>query len=551
MPLTRYKTNITILTEDVANSWFGGLFGTADGATLSSTDPLVAGHIHDGQHLDGHSQKVDLDAHTTGQLDGANILDASVSLAKLSFVPGGGDLAATLILGNITGATNIEVSDGTTIKGEDALLASGNNGFPLILIGGSGDGAGGVGAIQTLVTGNARGLGAIDLQQISSSVTNVASGNYSCIPGGRNNRASGSSSFASGGGSIATGASSAAMCQSLSSGVASFSSGYSNATGDYSISSGYYSYANGNYSFSHGIANSGTRCYADGIGSVAFATEGGAYGNYSFAHGYSSVATGTGSVVMGFNGSAVGDRSMAINSNGSSTGINSLSLGLSCSTSAAGAQAMAGGNNTSANGANSISFGISSITTGDNSISIGNTTQAYGSESQSFGSNTSTTAIGTNSMAGGRQSIASVPGQISWSSGRTTNPSQGAAQWAIYHLNAQTSNTAITPLRALAASLIIRANKAYGFKGIVSAYDAAGVVASAWEVSGLIKRDGASNTTLVGVTITLINQDLGAATWAVAISADDATESLEVNVSGAAATTISWDCMLNVSESGT
>ena len=50
MPLTRHRSVITILTEDVANSWYGGLFGTTEGGTLSPSSPLVDGHVHDGLH---------------------------------------------------------------------------------------------------------------------------------------------------------------------------------------------------------------------------------------------------------------------------------------------------------------------------------------------------------------------------------------------------------------------------------------------------------------------------------------------------------------------
>ena len=71
--LTKYKSAVTILTEDVANSWYGGLFGSTEGASLDPLDPLIAGHVHDGVHLDGHAQKINLADHVTGQLDGGNI----------------------------------------------------------------------------------------------------------------------------------------------------------------------------------------------------------------------------------------------------------------------------------------------------------------------------------------------------------------------------------------------------------------------------------------------------------------------------------------------
>lgn len=81
--LTRYKSGITILTEDVANSLYGGLYGQPEGSLLDPENPLVAGHIHDGQHLDGHAQKINLSDHVTGQLDGQNIKEGSITADKL------------------------------------------------------------------------------------------------------------------------------------------------------------------------------------------------------------------------------------------------------------------------------------------------------------------------------------------------------------------------------------------------------------------------------------------------------------------------------------
>lgn len=82
MPLTNNKSGITILTADVANSWYGGLYDQEEAEELDVDDPLVAGHVHDGQHLDGHAQKINLTSHTVGQLDGERILDGSITLDK-------------------------------------------------------------------------------------------------------------------------------------------------------------------------------------------------------------------------------------------------------------------------------------------------------------------------------------------------------------------------------------------------------------------------------------------------------------------------------------
>lgn len=80
---TKYTAQSTILTADVCNMWFGGLYNTAEGNELPATHPLVAGHVHDGAHNDGHAQKINLANHVTGQLLGVNLASDSVSDTKV------------------------------------------------------------------------------------------------------------------------------------------------------------------------------------------------------------------------------------------------------------------------------------------------------------------------------------------------------------------------------------------------------------------------------------------------------------------------------------
>ncbi len=84
MALTRFKSGITVLRETVLNSIYGGLYGTTAGALLPTDHPLNSGHVHNGEHADGYAQKIDLDTCVTGQLDGANIQDNTVTPDKLT-----------------------------------------------------------------------------------------------------------------------------------------------------------------------------------------------------------------------------------------------------------------------------------------------------------------------------------------------------------------------------------------------------------------------------------------------------------------------------------
>ena len=115
----------------------------------------------------------------------------------------------------------------------------------------------------TSAGGNARGQYAVDWQLIRTNASDVASGNYSTIPGGRRCEASGTYSFAtgfrgtaSGGGSVAFG------------GSGSFSLG-ATASGSNSFAMGPGATASGAQSFAFGAGITATYDFAVGIGGIA------------------------------------------------------------------------------------------------------------------------------------------------------------------------------------------------------------------------------------------------------------------------------------------
>lgn len=75
--LTKFSSS-TILTSDFANSLYGGLYGSGESIYLSSDDSRVIGHVHDGQHLDGHASKINLVTHVTGKLTNTNLANSAV-----------------------------------------------------------------------------------------------------------------------------------------------------------------------------------------------------------------------------------------------------------------------------------------------------------------------------------------------------------------------------------------------------------------------------------------------------------------------------------------
>lgn len=76
--LTKYSSGSTIVTADVANSWFGGLYGSYEGSLLDADDIRVTGHVHDGEPYDGHAGKIDLVNHVKSKLQHQNLADLAV-----------------------------------------------------------------------------------------------------------------------------------------------------------------------------------------------------------------------------------------------------------------------------------------------------------------------------------------------------------------------------------------------------------------------------------------------------------------------------------------
>ena len=77
--ITKFKSAVTILTADFANSIFGGLYGGSEADTLDPSDPRVIGHIHDGTKSDGHASKINLVNHVEGELLNVNLADNAVT----------------------------------------------------------------------------------------------------------------------------------------------------------------------------------------------------------------------------------------------------------------------------------------------------------------------------------------------------------------------------------------------------------------------------------------------------------------------------------------
>jgi hypothetical protein len=200
-----------------------------------------------------------------------------------------------------------------------------------------------------------------------------------------------------------------------------------------------------------------------------------------------------------------------------------------------------GSTNTATNTRSAVLGGRSCNATGSEAVVLGGSfTAAGGSNSLAFGYNCTTRGI---------------TGLFSYS-GANAGVSQGNVQIGTLVLYRQTTDATATALTSdtSAASgtnqVILPNNSAYLFKATVISNVTGGGNTSAWKLEGAIKRGAnAASTTIVGlVTTTLLAQDAGAATWAIAATADTTNGGLRITFTGQASTTIRTVCKVETTE---
>jgi len=220
---------------------------------------------------------------------------------------------------------------------------------------------------------------------------------------------------------------------------------------------------------------------------------------------------------------------------------------------ASGSASMCAGSGTVASGNGAFAVGTNATAAGHGSCAIGNTTYAGGLNS--FACGAVATAGREYSIATGYYSNASVVAKRVHGGGifaTTGDAQEGSLPQFTTTVNATPTILTVGGLSAgIYTTDTLPNNSAFALNGLVVARSSTGV-SSAWRISGLVKRDvGAATTALVGAaTVTLIAQDAGAVTWAVTLIADTTLGSAEIQVTGAAATTIRWFANLESSEVG-
>ena len=263
-----------------------------------------------------------------------------------------------------------------------------------------------------------------------------------------------------------------------------------------------------------------------------------------------------------------------------------------------------GGNNNSAFGANSfVGGGTGHITNGNSAFVAGGSSNSASELNSFVGGGSGSTASGTNSFVGGGSGntasgdrsfvggginntasatysvvlsarstanadastvIGGIYGTTRSIIGNNVSPANfapivsvaGVSQSAILVLGVQTTNATATVLRSNTSTasttnqVILPNNSAYTFQGTCIANVTGGSTTSGWKYEGVIKRgaNAASTTLVAAVTPTVIAQDVAAATWVLAITADTTNGGIAVTVTGAAATTIRWVSKIETTE---
>ena len=470
----------------------------------------------------------------------------------------------------------------------------------------------GTGAIQAQATtsttagGNVRGANAVDWQTSRASASNVASGQYAVVAGGLSNTATGFASSTAGG----AGSSASNTYAFVGSGASSVASGYgaSVVAGYTNTAAGFWNFIGNGYTNS-GTSGSAVTTQSGTMNATTAVTLSGSNANIkvgqlitgtsitTFPHTYVAAISGTsltlsqaasgsststlsfftphGVVVGGGNNQATGsysfiggggDAGTAANRNVASGdwsfvggGIKGLASGIAsvvCGGGTLGNNIISG--NTASGTASFVGGGYQNTASSTYSAVInGQTNNATSAQATVLNGTGNTANSGFSTIINGQNGITrSIVSNTVIPSANPLNSVQGASQSALLVLARQTTDataTALTCDQSAAGTtnqVILPNNSAYFFTGEVISGVTGGGNTKGWTIEGVIKRGAnAASTTLVGTpTVTSLYADAGAATWALAVTADTTNGGIRVTFTGQASTTIRTVCQIRTTE---
>lgn len=241
-------------------------------------------------------------------------------------------------------------------------------------------------------------------------------------------------------------------------------------------------------------------------------------GNYSVTFGQNNTASGTNSVSIGQTNVASGSNSTALGASNTASGTQSVAIGAGNTASQSGAVAL--GTSCTASAANATAFGNSNTAGAVNSTAMGYGASTHTHNQLAIGSSLSTT---------------------------------GDSQTSILHIRVATSGT--TPANLLASGsgggnhISVASGRVIQFiaKGIAKNHTTGDIFS--FIRYGAIKNIGGT-TSLVGSIGTLGTDiaDAAMSTCSVAITADNGSSRLQVQVTGISGADIRWSCSLHYTE---
>jgi len=218
------------------------------------------------------------------------------------------------------------------------------------------------------------------------------------------------------------------------------------------------------------------------------------------------------------------------------------------------------GDAVSATGVFSTAIGGSvTLSSGVGSVAIGGTANTASSTYSTICGGTANLSNAQNAtVIGGSYGTtrAIIGNYVTPASDAPVNSSVGRQQLALLLLGRETTDATTTTLRSNTSAagttnqLTLPNNSAYYVRGSVIANVTAAGDTKAWTFEAVIKRGAnAASTALVAAVVPVVTAaDAGAAAWTIAVAADTTNGALQVQVTGAAATTIRWVCKLESTE---
>jgi hypothetical protein len=205
------------------------------------------------------------------------------------------------------------------------------------------------------------------------------------------------------------------------------------------------------------------------------------------------------------------------------------------------------------------------IAGGQNNTASGTASSALGGYTNLVNANYATAVGGSYGTTRGVIGLVSIP-----ASNQPLNvTTAGSTQSSMLVIGVQTTNATATALKsntsaASATNQLVLPNgqtstvSVYTFRALVSAHNTGTTDAAGWEIKGVISRGAAAaNTALVGTPgVALLGATTGAITagWGtvsnVAAVADTTNGALQIQVTGAASTTINWSATIETNELG-